>query len=146
MDEDRIQTIMKKLLRSLLLVTAILSLLVAIATFPMEAQAKGRAKTYQIVKKSPEAALFGDVGEKIGSPQEYIVDDPSVILPQPAEDGVLLLDDDVMKQKGVYPVQLQTVKFVLGTARMASFILGALTLGGWWFWTRRLRRAPTQTS
>ncbi|MCU0316865.1 MAG: hypothetical protein MUC92_09760 [Fimbriimonadaceae bacterium] len=108
-----------------------LLLLVLVATVPILSNLESQAVTYQIVKPSPEAALFGDVGEKIGTPQKFIIQDKKAILAEPDENGTLLLNDTYLKDQGIYPLQLQTVQASFGYARwgLAGASLLCLALG-----------------
>ena len=107
-----------KFFSRLTIFVAVLCLLGLIASIFIEGNYAGRAKTYQLVRKSAEAQLFGEVGDKIGTPQEYIVDDEKAVLPEPLEDGTPALDDAYLKEKGIYPLQLRTVREIAGISRL----------------------------
>lgn len=82
------------------------------------------------------AALTGEVGVPIGSPQEMIIDDAKAFLSGSGESGAKLVDDDYLKAHGIYPLQVKTVRYVGGLARIGT---GALALVGLvlFGWTRR---------
>ena len=77
------------------------------------------------------AELTGEVGEKVGSPQLMIVDESEAILPGRTEEGALLLDDEYLRLHNIYPLQVKTVHFVAGLAKVgfgASLGLGSIAL------------------
>lgn len=115
----------------ILIVLAALAALAAIATVPIEGSYAKRAKTYQLIEPSEEAALFGDPGTMIGTPQMYIVDDPKAVLAEPLQDGTLALDNTYLTKNGIYPLQLKTVSESLSMARLGlgvgTFVLAALS-------------------
>ena len=92
-----------------------------------ENKAKSQARMYQLVQPSPEAALFGDVGTPIGSPQEYVITDEKAVIENPENPDLPYLDDTYLKENGIYPTQLKTVKFVTGLMKLggaASLVIG----------------------
>lgn len=97
-----------------------LGLLFAIAATIAEARLAGKAVRAQRVRPSSEAALFGDIGETIGSPQLYIVDDPKAFLAHDGPGGLKLIDETYLEKTGKYPLQLQTVRFGAGIARIVG--------------------------
>ncbi len=117
----------RKLFHRFAVAIAVLSAIVLIATFPIESSYASRSRLVQRIKPSAESELFGDAGEKIGSPQELIVDDPSVFLTEPTPEGVAQVDENKLLEKKIYPLQLQTVRFVAGMTRMGAGV--ALVVG-----------------
>ena len=92
-----------------------------------ESKAKSQARMYQLVQPSAEAALFGDIGTLIGSPQEFVINDEKAIIENPENPDLPYLDDTYLKENGIYPTQLKTVKFVAGLMKMggaAAFVAG----------------------
>ncbi len=155
---------MKRFLRVAAWTCLILALAVFGATWPIEKWFASRAVLCQRVEPSAESALFGEVGTKIGSPQMVIVSDPKAFLssslegsappsasPSPLEgeglpgsgrDGVgggaRLLNERYLRENGIYPLQLRTVRFFAYWTRIgcaAAAILAVLAL----FWIRRPR-------
>ena len=120
---------MKKVIRILAILVAVFSGLALAGTWPAEQSFASRAAKYQRIQKTPEAELFGDIGEPIGSPQEYVVDDPKAILPGEDANGNKMLDENYLKENG-YPVQLQTVKFLMSQAWIGAGVGLALGILG----------------
>lgn len=107
---------------------ALLSVVGLIAGWLIEADMKSKSGVYQLVKASAEGALFGDAYEKIGTPQTFVVLDQSAVLPAD-EENPQRLNEDVLKAKGIPPLQMKTVSFVAGLTRIgfaAGLILGVL--------------------
>lgn len=104
-----------------------IALAVALISIPVENSYRSRAEMYQRVAVSDEAALFGEAGEKVGSPQMMVVDDPKAVIAG-GESGVKLLDDRYLQSNGIYPLQLQTVEFFGGLARMIGGGVALLSL------------------
>ena len=117
-----------KLLTKLSLIAAVLAFLVALATVPVESSYASRAQLMQRMQKSAGDDLFGDQGTPIGSPQQFIVDDPKAILKEKGENGVTLLDENYLLEKKIHPLELQTVRYVSGLVRLASGGAGVLLL------------------
>ncbi len=85
------------------------------------------------------AELFGDEGTPIGSPQMMIIDHPDAFLEGRTEEGALKVSERYLEEKGIYPLQLQTVRLFTGTARIASLLAGALCALIWAFVVIRMR-------
>lgn len=132
---------MRRLIRVLPWLVAAVCGALLLTAFGLEASYASRAKLFQRVEPSAEAELFGEIGEKIGSPQLMIVDDPAAVLPERGEGGVALLDESYLREKGIYPLQLQTVRFVAYWVKLGSGVVGVLALVVGVFMLRRARRA-----
>lgn len=117
-----------KTISKILVIVSVVCLVGFIGSLVVEQSYTSRAKTYQLVRKSQEAQLFGEVGDKIGTPQEFIIDDEKAVLPEPLEDGTPALDDGYLKEHNLYPLQLRTVREVAGMSRLA--IGAALVVSG----------------
>lgn len=134
---------MKRALSLLGLVGAALGLLAILISFPVEASYRGKAVLAQRVEKDPGADLFdgADAYRPIGSPQPMIIEDPRAFLPETNQDGIKRVDEAYLKAKGIYPLQLKTVEFFTGSARLGGGI--ALLLGwGLFFLSRRGSTPP----
>lgn len=94
----------------------------AIAATIVEANLASKAVKAQRVRPSSEAALFGDIGETIGSPMLYVVDDPKAFLPHKGPGGLALIDEAYLEKSGKYPLQLQTVNFTANAVRIAGLL------------------------
>jgi hypothetical protein len=105
----------------------VLGLLAAGVSFVAAGPYAARSGTYQLVKESETAALFGDAGEPIGTPQVYVVSDPSFVLDQEDGEGVRQLSLTRMEKAGSYPLQFKSVEAVLGYVRAGG--IGVLLLG-----------------
>lgn len=98
------------------------------ATFPVEGNYRSKSDMYQLVEPSNEAALFGEIGEKIGSPQMYVVFDQKAVLPSPEGEQTKFLNNTYLKQHGLYPLQMKTVSYLVGIVRIALGIAFLLAL------------------
>ncbi|ARU40984.1 hypothetical protein CCB80_07440 [Armatimonadetes bacterium Uphvl-Ar1] len=98
-----------KVLNILGIAVAVLAFIALIAAQVIREDYAKRAVVYQRIEQTEEAKLFGDVGTKIGSPQAFIIDDPKAILPDTLEDGTRLLNENYLKAKSIYPLQLKTI-------------------------------------
>ncbi|MBX7135286.1 MAG: hypothetical protein K1X67_21670 [Fimbriimonadaceae bacterium] len=125
-----------KILRIMSLVVALLSLLALVASFPIESSYASKAVLAQRVEQSEASSLFGETGAKIGSPQRLVISDKSVFLPG-GENGVQLVDEAKLKEKGIYPLQMQTVTYVIGLTRVGSGVAVLVALAGIWLTGRR---------
>jgi hypothetical protein len=97
-------------------------------TYLAEGPFKAVSGRYQLVKESPQAALFGDGEEVIGAPQVFVVFDRSAVLGAEGEGGIPRLSLTALEKKKVYPLQLVTVLAIMDGARLAFF--GLACLGG----------------
>lgn len=92
--------------------------------------AKGRL-VQRVAPYQPDVAqLVGETGEAVGEPQAMIIDDPAAFLPGKTSTGALLADDAYLKRRGIYPLQVKTVHFVAGVAKLGAAGLGAAGLAG----------------
>ena len=115
-----------KLHARLSLIVAVLAFVGSATTLPVESSYASRAKLMQRMQKSAGDDLFGDHGTPIGSPQQFIVDDPKAILPEKGENGVTLLDENYLLKNKIHPLELQTVRYVAGMARMGGAGVGLI--------------------
>ncbi len=116
-----------KILRILGYIIIALSIVGVIGAQVTKSSYAKRAKVYQRIERTEEAALFGDVGTKIGSPQALIIDDEKAILPEKLEDGTPLISENYLKENNIYPLQLKTINETTTMATMSS--LAALIVG-----------------
>lgn len=117
---------MKRFLNALCLVILGVSALSLAGSFIVRQNLAQKAQLIQRVRVSEEAALFGEVGDLIGPEQMLIIEDPSVFLNKSSISGAKLVDQNLLDQKGIYPLQLQSVDFVATSVRWTS--LAALLL------------------
>ena len=68
------------------------------------------------------AALTGETGNPVGEPQLMIIKDKGAFLEGETTEGAKLVDDSYLKDKGVYPLQLKTVKFATQMTLLASLV------------------------
>lgn len=109
-----------KILNTIGIAVAILSLIALIAAQVIRADYTKRAVVYQRIEQTEEAKLFGDVGTKIGSPQAFIIDDPKAILPDTLADGTKLLDENYLRANNIYPLQLKTINETVSMVSLGS--------------------------
>lgn len=101
------------------------ALVVGVLTYPVAANYEDSAKLIQLVKPSAESALFGDAGEPVGSPQLIVTKIPLEAVISGGDDSAgapMVVDQTYLEKNHIYPVQLQTVQFVLQNVRLASWI------------------------
>lgn len=126
-------------------IVAIAGALLAIATIPIESSFSSRAKLVQRMRIDDASALFGDEGTPVGSPQKLIIDDAKAFTGKKAEGGAEIVDEGYLEKNKIYPLQLQTVSYVAGLARLGggtAFLLAGLI--GLWARGRahRIMKAP----
>jgi len=120
-------------------ILAVLSLVALVGAFWQENNLIGKAELTQRIKPHDPAMaeLLGEVGTPIGEPQRMIIDDPSVILPSKGDQGQRLVNDTLMLEKGVYPLQEKTVSYVAGLVKIGSAAVSVLSVIAAWFIGRR---------
>jgi hypothetical protein len=78
---------------------------------------------------SPElAALLGEAGTPIGSPQRLVLFDDRVFLEGQTPDGARLVSEKFLMENNIYPLQWKTVEFFRNAFAIASLI-GAVLMG-----------------
>jgi hypothetical protein len=131
-----------KFLRRLFQFLSFVALIGFLFTFVVYHRYASRAQLIQRIEyNETNAALLGEPGPPIGSPQLMIIDDPKAFLEGTGTGGARLVNDVYLRQQGIYPLQLQTVGFVTGMARLALAGLLTASLAGWWLTGRKLRSA-----
>ncbi len=120
-------------------ILAVVSLVVLGGAFWQESSLTGKAELTQRIKPHDPAMaeLLGEVGTPIGEPQSMIIDDTSVILPGKGDQGQRFVNDTLMLEKGVYPLQEKTVSYVAGLVKIGSATMAVLSLVGAWLIGRR---------
>jgi hypothetical protein len=96
-------------------VLAVVAMVAFIASFPIRSIYEGRARLAQRIEQNNADSLFGSAGTPLGEPQLYIVDDPKAYLEGRGDLGAARLDENYLKEKGIYPLQLQTVDYFATT-------------------------------
>lgn len=118
-------------------VLAVLAFACGLSTFAVESSYAGRAQLIQRVEKDETAdALFGEADPiYIGTPQLLVIDDKKAFLEGSGPEGSKLVDEDYLTRNEIYPLQLKTVEFVAGIARIGAFgatlVLGAIAILLW---------------
>lgn len=111
-----------------------------VATFPLAASFSSRAKLVQRMERNAGAELFGESGTAIGTPQLLVIDDSSAFTGEKTAEGAFVVDEGMLRAKGIYPLQLKMVQSIADLVRLATAglaVIGALLVG----WSRRkLRR------
>lgn len=120
-------------------VVAVLALVVLVGALWQESSLRGQAEVVQRMKvhEPAMAELLGEVGTPIGEPQRMIISDPSVFLEARGDQGQRLVDDTLMQERGVYPLQEKTVGFVAGLVKMGSVAVALLAILASWLLSRR---------
>jgi hypothetical protein len=132
---------MRFLRRLFQLLTAV-ALIGFLLTFVVYHRYASRAQLIQRIEyNETNALLLGEPGPPIGSPQMMIIDDPKAFLAGEGPGGARLVNDVYLREQGIYPLQLQTVGFLTGMARLALAAMFAASLAGWWLAGRKLRSA-----
>lgn len=129
---------MRKLIMPLRVVAA-LALVVLVGASWQESSLLGRAELVQRIKvhEPAMAELLGEVGTPIGEPQRMIISDPGVFLEALGDKGQRLVDDTLMQERGVYPLQEKTVGFVAGLVKLGSVAVAVLAILASWLLARR---------
>jgi len=99
------------------------------ASFPAMGSYEGKAVLAQRVEKDTAGDLFGEAYRNIGEPQEYVIEDQKAFV-EPAEDGTKRISEDYLKEKGIYPTQLRSIRAVVNYARIGfgiALLLGLVT-------------------
>ncbi|MCH7903222.1 MAG: hypothetical protein IH944_01495 [Armatimonadetes bacterium] len=121
----------------ILRISFLLAVVAAIVTYPVIRHYEGKAQLVQLVEVTEEAALFGEPGELIGSPQRLVIEVPAeAIIEGAGPQGSILVDKAYLDDHGIYPRQLKTITFIGGTVRTASVtaafvLMAALLLIRW---------------
>lgn len=132
-----------KLLSILALVAAALGAIVAIGSFPVESSYSGKAQLVQRVRKDAADDLFESSGSPVGSPQLLIIEDPKAFTGEKSPEGAAFVDEGYLEMNKIYPLQMKTVSYVAGLARLgggAVLVVGLVV--GWWS-RRRYRNIGT---
>jgi hypothetical protein len=119
-------------------VVAALGAIALLASFPVEKSYASRAKLVQRVQKDAADDLFGGDPKPVGSPQELIIDDQKAFIGE--KDGVHQVDESYLQKNGIYPLQLKSVEYSAGMARLGS---GAALIAGLLGLTIVRRRSPS---
>lgn len=115
-----------KFLRPVAIILLVVGALGLGASIPVMSSYEGKAALAQRVEKDTAGDLFGDAYRNVGEPQEYVIEDPKAYI-EPAEDGTKRISEDYLKEKGIYPTQLRSVRAVVNYARIGfgiTFLLG----------------------
>ena len=99
-----------------------------------------KARTVQLVKPvDPDvAALTGDKAIPIGNPETTIVTDPAAFVEGSPDPNVQWVDQDYLKAKGIYPLQVKTVEFISSMTKLGSAAGALVALAVFLFSRRRL--------
>jgi hypothetical protein len=116
----------------------ILALVALVLTWVVALALGSRAVLAQRVDPHPPdlAALLGEAGTPIGSPQRMIFFNEGVFLPGTGPDGSRLVSETFLTQNNVYPLQLLTVEFVRNIVSLGAGIAALLFGALWWYAAR----------
>lgn len=126
------------LLGCAMLVLGMIGLLGSII-LPRNLASKARLTQRMTPYDADTAALTGEIGTPVGEPQLMIIDDERAFLKGEGENGARLVDDNYLKAKGIYPLQVKTVNFVAGLARLGTAAVAGIGLV-LFVWTRKVLR------
>lgn len=132
-----------KFLNRLAYVALALCVVGFVATMVLSRGLVAKGELSQLVKPADPAvaALTGEVGAMIGEPQVMIITDEKAILPGKSAGGARMVNQDYLKEQGIYPLQVKTVQFATRVAQY-GFGGGALVALIGALWTgKRLARA-----
>lgn len=110
-----------KIFRKVAWAALVLGVLAVIGAWAAESSYAGRARLIQIVEPSEAATLFGDAGNMVGTPQQMIVGDEKAVMPGKGPNGSVLVNSKYLREHGIYPLQLQTVRYVAHWVRILGF-------------------------
>jgi hypothetical protein len=111
-------------------------------SFPVRANLEGQSAMIQVVRKDSAAGLFEGESSlvNVGTPQRAILTDTSVKVEGP-DKALVYADAAAMDAKGIRPLQMKTVDFVVSNARI-GLGAGFLVFLGLGFWQRRTNKGP----
>jgi hypothetical protein len=132
-------------------VLAVLALLVCAGSFIVAAVFSSGSSLVQLIQPEDAAVagLFADqsssepAGTKIGSPQVMVIRDPKAFLEGTGTRGERFVSQKYLDEKQIYPLQVKTILFFRNITALIS-ALGAVLMGGLWFWSRS--RSPVRNS
>jgi hypothetical protein len=113
-----------------------LALVVFLGTWIVEGHYAGKAQLVQRMETSAASDLFDSAGVPIGSPQRLIIEDPRAFTGEKTAEGAAIVSENLLRERGIYPLQMQTVSYVAGLTRIGSGLVG-LAAGLALLWRRR---------
>ncbi len=130
-------------------VLAVLALVVCIASFVVAGVLSNGSSLVQLIQPE-DAAVAGlfveetpgePAGTKIGSPQIMVIRDQEAFLEGTGTQGERFVSQKYLEEKQIYPLQVKTIVFFRNITILIS-ALGAVLMGGLWFWSRS--RSPVR--
>ncbi|MCE9558426.1 MAG: hypothetical protein K8R88_05695 [Armatimonadetes bacterium] len=120
-----------KVVKFLCISALVLGLVGLVGSTIISSSLVNRAKLVQRIAPYDKetAELTGEHGTAIGSPQLMIIDDASVFMTGTGDKGARLVNDKLMQEKGIYPLQAKTVSYIGGLAQAgfgAAVVVGLL--------------------
>ncbi len=126
-----------KLARALMVLAVIVFAGAWLATLVLEPRA---VLAQRIEPHSPDlAAVLGEVGTPVGSPQRLLIFDDRAYLKGATPDGARLVSERYLMENNIYPLQWKTVVFMRNAVAFGSG-LAALLMGLAWWWLSRKSR------
>lgn len=135
----------------LVAVARVLTVMAAIAfcgAFVAAAMLESRAVMAQRVDPHPPdlAAVLGEAGTPIGSPQRLLIFDDRAFLQGTTPDGAQIVSETYLTQNNIYPLQLKTVTFFRDAVMIGSGVAALLFGLLWWRGARSSSRTLARTA
>jgi hypothetical protein len=132
-------------------VLAVLAVLVCAGSFIVAAVFSSGSSLVQLIQPEDAAVagLFAEetsgepAGTRIGSPQVMVIRDQQAFLEGTGTRGERFVSQKYLDEKQIYPLQVKTILFFRNITALIS-ALGAVLMGGLWFWSRS--RSPVRNS
>ncbi len=119
-------------------VVAILASITVVLALGFGAWFESRAVNVQRIDPHPAdlAALLGEAGTPIGSPQRLLIFDEQAFVAGTSPDGAKMVSETYLLEKNIYPLQWKTLEFVRNIMVLVAGLVGVLALGLTWFLRR----------
>jgi hypothetical protein len=120
-------------------VIGVLAAVTVVLALGLGAWFDSRAVNVQRIDPHPAdlAALLGEAGTPIGSPQRLLIFDDKAFVSGTSPDGAKLVSETYLLENNIYPLQWKTLEFIRNIVVLVAGLTGFLALGLNWF----LRRA-----
>jgi hypothetical protein len=122
-------------------VFTILAIVAFVSAWAVSLFLESRAVLAQRVDPHPPdlAALLGEAGTPIGTPQRLVIFDQAAFMDGTNPDGSRLVNEQYLTRNNLYPLQWKTVEFFRNAFVIGSGIAGVLFALLWWNASRSRR-------